>query len=253
MQLLLAATVCLLLLAIQVSAKAAKAPQFNLYGVGSSVYTTPTNPKPLYLRIRLQGAGGGGSAPGAEYCSECLEDGRAAGQAGNVSTFGPSSNPTQFSVYGGGGGLTGTSGGAGGNIVRGAYTGYYLGFNGSPGDGGEYVDTPAGDLSIDGGAGGVPYFGGGSVSSFYDQDNPTVYGGGGAGGCASATTGETSTVSGSGGGSGAYVEITLTAPLAASYDIKVGAGGAGGRNTITNDCNGSPGSSGLGIIEAYFQ
>ena len=87
------------------SAGASTAPTYQVFTSGSSTYTTPTSPSPLYLIVTVVGGGGGGGGGGGT--------GASAGGNGGNSTFG-SSLLTANGGTGGGRGDNGSGGGLGG-------------------------------------------------------------------------------------------------------------------------------------------
>ena len=214
-----------------------------LYNGASGTYTTPSNPQPLYLRVRLVGAGGGGGGPSTGTAGM-------SGIAGGTAHFGP------FTAGGGGGGLfssNGNAGGAGGLVSVTAYSGYYLAFNGEAGEGGSWFNSQQASASITGGLGGSSQFGGGGASA-YGSTHGAGFGAGGAGGCAGEHSGVSFVESGAGGGAGGYVEAIIWNP-AASYSWAAPLGGAGGTNTQLGvyACSGTAGGSAFIAVEAHYQ
>lgn len=196
-------------------------------------YTAPTNPPPLFLRIRVQGGGGGGAGGGATG---------AVGKAGQASAFGaytlaalpgqPGSNAAVNGGTGGsplaliGGNCLQVAGGAGSGALTAATGGAPLGGAG-------------GNSALGGGGSG----GGGSVTSGAGAAN-TGGGGGGGGGTTAATVG------GAGGGAGSFIDYVLS-PVSATYFWGVGNGGTGGA-AGTNGVVGSAGASGGIWVEENY-
>lgn len=200
-----------------------KAPTVQQFTSGSGTYTTPTSPKPLYLRVIIIGGGAGGDATGTTPGT--------AG-AGNNTTFG-SSLLTAF-----GGAISGGTPGSG-NL------------GGSPGialSGGRGSKSSTVTLS-NGGNGGETFYGGAGTGGTNGAagNNATANtgsGGGGAGGGASFG-------GASGGSSGAYVEGILSS-LANTYSYSVGAGGAGA-TAGTGGTAGGNGAAGIITVFEYYQ
>lgn len=201
-----------------------KAPTQQRFTSGSGTYTTPTNPSPLYIKIRMVGGGGGGGAGATTD-----------GGNGTASTFGSS--------------LLTANGGGGGQAVAG----------GNPGSGGTCtLNSPAYGTSIAGGMGGTgPRTGTGLVPagfgapSYFGGSTSTQTGGGGANGVTAPAnsgaggSGANSGVEGAGGGgSGCYIEAMINSP-SSSYAYAVGSHGAGGASGGAT----SGGSGGDGYIE----
>ena len=204
------------------------APTIQKFTSGSGTYTTPTSPRsPLYIKVRMVGAGGGGGA-------SSTSNGSFPGSAGGNSTFGSS--------------LLTANGGSGGN-----------GSGGTPGGGGTAsISSPAigtaltggtgfseanlnGSLSFwaGGGGGSNPLGGGGSAVGAAN----TGAGGAGAGSAASGL------FLGAGGGAGGYVDAIIPSP-SATYAYAVGAAGAGGTG---GSFNGNAGAAGYIEVIEYYQ
>jgi hypothetical protein len=211
---------------------------FTPYNSGSGfvtgTYVTPTNPSPLYLRVRLVGGGGGGGSN---------ESTGGTGGTGGNTTFGTSLLIADGGV---GGGPGSDAGGAGGSAsVSSPASG--SSFTGGTGQGssGNSVATGAaggnGAASPFGGAGG-----GGQVgnNAGFSAASNTGSGGGGAGANATAQQ------SGAGGGAGGYVDAIISGSLSSTYAFQVGGGGAAGTGGLAN---GGAGGSGIIIVEAHYQ
>lgn len=208
-------------------------PQITVVtATGAGTYTTPTvnGELPLWLRIRMVGAGGGGGAGGT---------GGTNGGLGGATTF------STFTANGGAGGVNTPTDyvfPAGGTASGGA-----LNMTGQDGGGGTQFNQffgPQGGNSF--------FFGAGQFDIHINTNaaaaNPAkanTGSGGGAGMVAAAVP------PGNGGAAGAYLESTISSP-AASYAYSVGAKGAGG-TAGTNGSAGGNGADGIIIIEAYWQ
>lgn len=206
--------------------------------VHTGTYFPPTNPAPIYIRVRGSGGGGGGGGSG-------ITGGLGGtGVNGTATTFGSSF-------------LT-ANGGTGGNNVS----------VGGPGTGGSASISTASGFGVTGGAGG-----GGFAASINTAIGPSGPGGGnplgGAGGsltasassfAAAANTGgggggasmtELSTQNtGNGGGAGGYFDAIVTSPTSVAYFV--GPGGAGGTLGTTGAAGGA-GGSGILIVDEYYQ
>lgn len=206
-------------------------PLLTKYTSGSGTHTFTGTP--LWVRIRIVGAGAGGSGSAVSGGN----NGAAGGNTTIASTLlvgtggGAGNNGASPSV---GGVPTSTNGGAilitgGGGSGYPPIVGTATGFNG-----------PAGGNSAFGGGGGggsqVSSSGGGTAG-LGKPGGTNSGGGGGAGGMAATANAQ----GGAGGGAGGYGELLLTgsalSALSGSVTYAVGAGGAGG-------AAGSPGSTG---------
>ena len=194
-----------------------------------ATYTTHTGPTPLYLKIKMVGAGGSGGA----YTTN--------GNAGGLTLFG-----TNVLIANGGiGGLSSSNSGAplaGGSFtVNAPATQIYGVAGGSTGAGdssGTIVPGSPGGNSIFGGSGG-----GGSLSSSGGVAAATNSGsGGGGGGGQSGGTGN-----GQGGAAGGGIEAIIASP-AATYYYSVGLGGAAVTGTMAS---GAGGAGQISVEEAY--
>lgn len=189
---------------------------------GSGTYTVPTNPAPLYIRVKSKGAGGGGGG----------NNGGSNGTVGGDTTFGPTT------AHGGaGGGQGGTPGGLGGAANL-----------GSGPVGRAIPGTPGGtacNVTFSGGASGGGQGGGPGCAYTGNGTNAQTSSGGGGGG-AGGTAGNSE--GGSGGGEGGQIDAIITTP-ALTYSFSVGAGGAAGSSSSTSSGAGADGN--LTIEEFY--
>jgi hypothetical protein len=201
----------------------------------SGTYTTPTNPVPAYIRVRMVGGGGGGSNSGTAT-------GTTNGGAGGASTFGT------LSAGGGSGGVWDSGyGGSGGTSSLGSGPiGTAL-----PGTSGQgyFENVISGSTFMAGGQGGSGFFGGGGSGQAdgAGQNGQTNTGGGGAGG---GTGSAADALSGAGGGSGGYVEAIISNP-ASSYSYSLGAAGAASTGPTTGFVGGAGGSGYIEVTEYY--
>jgi hypothetical protein len=213
-------------------------------GVTTPTYTLPTNPTPLYLRVKMVGGGGGGGNSGTS--------GGTAGTSGGNATFGSSF-------------LTANGGGAGGNSAPGGTGGTAsivgaLGqaFTGGVGGAGSYNGGTTTAVQIAGGMGAPTPFGGGAGggrgtgSSGTAGDNGAANTGAGGGGASIGSTNASSGLfSGSGGGAGGYLEAIVTSP-SATYTFSVPTGGTGQAAAGSGSAGGN-GGSGIIIVEEFYQ
>jgi hypothetical protein len=194
----------------------------------NGTYVLPSGPAPLYLRIRMIGAGGGGGA---------TINASAATTGGNT-TFGSS-----FLTANGGTGGAGvaTVQPAGGTATITGLVG--IAMTGSPPQlvqlqaststpGGTGASSPLGGAGI----GGTP----GAIAGTAAVAN-SGSGGGGSGGTAGNAPG-------TGGAAGGYIDVIVTSP-SSTYIFNVGAGGAGATGTPA----GGKGGSGVIYVEEYYQ
>lgn len=208
--------------------------------VATGTYTTPTNPSPIYLHIRMVGGGGGGSGSGTT--------GMTTGGVGSATVFGGN----LLLANGGGGGnipannsAPAVGGGTSVNLSL-AIGVSFSGNAGNPGTSG--MSNGTGGYSV-GGDGGASVFGG-SGSGSYAAGNSAYVNSGSAGG--GGGTGPIAGVSpGHGGGAGGYVDVIINNP-GASYPVVVGSGGAGG-GAGTSGSAGGAGAAGLIIVEEHYQ
>lgn len=200
-------------------------------GVDTLSYTTavlggiyyPTSSAVRYLRVRGVSGGGGGAGSGSASGGT--------GGTGATTSFGT------VAVATGGAGATFTVAGAGGvpTVTLPAY-GFSL-------TGGAGMGRLTGPTTANGSAGlvslgGIPYLGG--------ANNATVLANSGSGGAGGAMANINACFTGPGGGSGAYFDVIIPYPLAASYAFLVGAGGVAG----TLGTSGNAGIAGsLGALE----
>jgi hypothetical protein len=208
-------------------------PTVQKFTSSTGTYTTPAGV--LYIKVRMVGGGGGGGGGGT---------GGGTGGTGGTSTFGT----TLLSAVGGVGGTGAGAGGAGGTASLG--TGPIgVALSGGSGGGGtfealastQYPCAGAGAASPFGGAGG----GQNNAAGYAGITNTGSGGGGGSAG------GGTSAYAAGGGGAGGYIEAIITSP-GATYSYAVGAAGTAGA-TSTGGYAGGAGSSGIIIVEEYYQ
>jgi hypothetical protein len=208
-------------------------PTVQKFTSSTGTYTTPAGV--LYIKVRMVGGGGGGGGGGT---------GGGTGGTGGTSTFGT----TLLSAVGGIGGTGAGAGGAGGTASLG--TGPIgVALSGGSGGGGtfealasiQYPCAGAGAASPFGGAGG----GQNNAAGYAGITNTGSGGGGGSAG------GGTSAYAAGGGGAGGYIEAIITSP-GATYSYAVGAAGTAGA-TSTGGYAGGAGSSGIIIVEEYYQ
>lgn len=214
---------------------------------GTGTYTTPTNPAPLYLKVRISGGGGGGRGGSAA--------GTSGGDGGNggTTTFGSS----LLTATGGmGGSVSNTGGGAGGTATVNSPALQIIALTGGTG-GGDSSILAAGSNSavLQSGAGGNNPLGGaggsvqGGVGITYVGINGSVNTGSGASG-GSGDYNFNSVVSGEGGGAGGYLEARIPFP-SSTYAYSVGASGTAG-TAGTNGAAGGTGGSGIIIVEEFY-
>lgn len=226
------------------SQKIYKAPTVQKFTSSTGSYMLPSNPSPLYIRVRMVGGGGGGGGGGQGT-------GSTAGGPGGVSTFGGSllvanggtGGAAQLGAAGNGGTAVLGSGPAGSTFIGGGGQPGY-GFNVSNGN----------SFGIFGGVGGSSIFGGGGRggnSGVNAGTSGATNSGAGGGGGSSATANSVLCYSGAGGGAGGSVDAIINTP-SSSYSYQVGAGGTPG-SAGTN--GGAGGSGALGYIEVteYYQ
>jgi hypothetical protein len=215
------------------------APTVQLFTmIGSGVYT-PSQPNPLYIRVRLVGGGGGGSGAGTTGTPS-------PGTAGNFTSFGSSLLVAQ----GGAGGQAvagGGQGGAGGSASIGAGA-MGVSFSGSVGGGANYQNTAVNNLA--GGTGGTSPFGGAGSGSYSGVSQGAASSGSGGGGGSTGAIADCA--SGAGGGSGGFIDAIIPNPGTA-YEYSVGSGGAGGNAGSGSPVSpGSNGASGVIVVEEFY-
>ncbi len=200
-----------------------------------ATYTAPTNPAPLYVRVRGIGGGGGGSGGGS-----------GAGGGGNGLTTFFGSNLLSGS---GGGGSGGTSGGTGGTTALGGLSG--VSFTGGSGSSSGAAES-ATNVAPGGGAGASSPFGGqgggGAPGGGGGVTAATNSGAGGGGGAGNVTIGQ---IGGGGGGAGGYFEAIITT-VATTYPYIIGTGGGTG-TAGTGGGTGAAGAAGIIEITEYYQ
>jgi hypothetical protein len=200
-------------------------------GTGDATITFYAIRSPLFLNVKLVGAGAGGAGAGVPT-----------GNAGTNAT-GSSFGTSLLSATGGVGGAAGGGdyGGLGG-IGTIASPAYGLASAGNSGGG---SNTAIVTIYVLGGSGGQSPFGGAVGSSPANNAGSTAVANTGSGGSGGSSSGALNVVSGAGGGSGGYVDAIIPSP-SASYPFVIGAAGSGG----AAGTNGFPGGSGSdGFIE----
>lgn len=212
----------------------ALSPTVQRFTSGSGTYTLPTARAPLYIRVRMCGAGGGGGGGGGV--------GNTSGSSGNATTFGSS----LLTAGGGGGGVS--SGGAGGAGGGATINSPAFGTGLSGGAGASCIGNANGGS---GGWGGSNAFGGagaggGSSGVSAGAGVPNTGAGGGGSGAGSVTQ-----TGGAGGGAGAYIDAIIPNP-SATYAYSVGTNGSAG---AAGSNAGAAGDGSLGYIEVteYYQ
>ncbi len=215
------------------------APTIQKFTSSSGTYTTPTNPSPLYIRVRMVGGGGGG---GGSSTSAANNGGT--GGTGGATTFG-----TSLLTSNGGSGGSGTSqvsGGVGGSATISAPA-YGTALTGSQGDSSQESNTAG--VNLGGRMGGATMFGGGGSggSSVSTGNSPATNTGAGGGGAGAPSAG----IAGSGGGGGGYVDAIIPNP-SATYSYAVGAAGTFGNNG-TSGTDGGDGAIGYIEVTEYYQ
>lgn len=204
-------------------------------GTGDATLTFSKVLAPLYLRVKVIGAGGGGagSANGTQNGG--------AGTAGGLSSFGS----TLISCPGGSF-ATSYAPGAGGTACTVSGPTKVLSMLGSYGTGGGVANTVG---FHPGGVGGGNIFGpggGGGVVQGNNSSGATNYGAGGGG--AGSPVGGTA---GGGGGGGSFADVFVYNP-SATYAVVAGTHGNAGA-AGTSGYIGGAGADGAVIIEEYYQ
>lgn len=201
-----------------------------------ATYTTPTNPSPLYLKIRMVGGGGGGGGTGTS--------GATSGGGGGITSFGTNS----FVANGGAGGGASTGAAIGTSGGGAQSSGGTLNLTGGNGQIGPIVSSSGPTSNEPGGNGASSAFGGagaGEVNSAgYTGKANTGSGGSGGGG-------NSSVFPGTGGGAGAYLEGSVNSP-AATYYYSVGTAGTLGAAGTSGNA-GAAGGAGVIYIEEKYQ
>jgi hypothetical protein len=203
---------------------------------GAGTYTTPTvnGELPLYIRVRMVGAGGGAGGNGT---------GGGNGTAGGNTTF----NAGAFTANGGANGVNNPTDGA--FPAGGTASGGSINLTGQ--DGGSALNGAA--ASSFGPEGGASFFAGAGQllihsSTAADAANAAKANTGSGGGCGGTSA---AVVQANAGAAGGYCEGIITSP-AASYSYSNGAKGTGG-SAGTSGSAGGNGGDGIIIIEAYWQ
>ena len=217
---------------VSVSGLIFTAPTVQSFLTGSGTYTTPTSPAPVYIKVMMSAAGGGGSG-------SAVGGGAVTGTAGGNSTFGG------LACNGGSAGVIATRG-AGGAASVASNPGFNVtGGSGTPGQ----VQGSGGGFQTGGTGGNNPLGGagaGGINSTGFAAESNTGAGGGGAGGASAANL-----YTGTGGGAGGYLEAYLGSP-SATYSYAVGASGAAGPAGGSGLAGGN-GGSGVIVVTEYYQ
>lgn len=215
------------------------APLITVHTSSSGTHTFTGSP--LYVKVEMIGAGGGGAGGGT------LTNATAATN-GTASTFGTS----LLSAGGGAGALWEAAGGAGGTASLGSGpTG--LATPGAQG-GGYWADIISTSFGSSAGASSALGGGGGAAGAQYVGGNGALGGGGGGGG----SNGVTNAIAGGGGGAGGYVQAYISGStlsgLSGSASFSVGAGGTGGvANVNGTGWAGGNGGNGVIIVTEYYQ
>jgi len=189
--------------------------------VGTSSYTAPTNPSPLYIKVTVVGGGGGGQ-----------------GRAGNGGGGGTSSFGASLLTATGGSGCTGSTPTAGGGATVNSPAVTISALTGGDGSAGTQLTNANGSdggTNPRGGAGVGGLASGGSGSAGIAN---TGAGDGGAAGNASVAYGS--------GGAGGYIQAIIPNP-SGTYNYTVGASGNAGTT------GGGAGGTGVVIVEEYYQ
>jgi hypothetical protein len=220
---------------------ALKAPTIQTFATsGTTTYTTPSSPTPLYLRVRMVGGGGGGGGSGA---------GGGSGTAGTATIFGSSF----LTAYGGSGGSPQSGSGAGGAGGSSSITSPAIGSNFTGSDGSGAGEALTASTYSGGGSGGTSPFGGaggGGASGGNGQSAAANTGSGGGGGGSGG--GATNNTAGSGGGSGGYIDVLIPSP-SSSYSVTIGSGGTGQTAGTGGGGNGGNGALGYVVVTEYYQ
>lgn len=210
-------------------------PTQQKFLAGSGTYTTPVSPSPIYIKVTMIGAGGGG---GPDQTGVPV-----VGTAGGDSTFG-------LDIAGGGlpGSATNVFPGDGGVCTLSSITG--ISVQGGQGTIGAHAQA----LLQSGGGGGAGAFGQGGRGGPGGGNGANAHANSGAGGGGAGTGAGGGGVlsSGGGGGSGCYISGIITAP-AATYTYDVGAAGTGGSGGGGGATNGGNGGSGQILVEEFYQ
>ncbi len=211
-----------------------------------ATYTRPSSPAPLYIKVTVVGAGGGGSGGGQVSGGE-----GSAGADGTATTFGSS----LLTANGGTGApATSTGGSSPGGTATISAPAYGVAIQGSAGSSGASATT--GTSLPPSGNGGASILGGAGTGASPHADFGTTTanavantGSGGAGGKSSGAGGQT-LVGGNGGGSGGFLEAVIPNP-SSSYSYAIGTGGTGGV-AGTNGTAGGNGADGIIIVEEFY-
>lgn len=207
-------------------------------GTGDSTLSFSQVVAPLYLKVRMVGAGGGGAGSGTAAGTAAVD--------GGATLFGSSLLTANGGVKGGA-----SAGGGAGGTASVALPAHGTAFTGAQGQGTSWINTVAVIWNGAGGAGGASFFGGGGSGTYGTAGTAgaTNSGSGGAGGGAATTA---QMLAGGGGGAGGYVEAVIASP-SATYTYTIGASGAGGgAGTGTGATAGGAGAAGyIEVVEYY--
>jgi hypothetical protein len=225
-----------------------RGPTIQKFTGGTGIYVGPLGAKPVYIRVRMVGAGGGGGAGGPSATGN-------SGTAGGNTTFG-----TNLLIASGGalGNRTNSANtaanyaaGGTGVINYGVVGSTWQGGSGGGGGNGGSVSS----VFPFGGPGGNSIFGGGGVPSMAAQQVgvPGVAntGSGGGGGGANAASGA-GRFGGFGGGAGGAIDAIIFNPNS-TYPYSVGAAGTGGTTVDADGAAGAIGGSGYIEVTEYYQ
>lgn len=199
----------------------------------NGTYQLPSNPAPLWIKVRMVGAGGSGGSSGSS--------GTATGANGGSTSFG------SYTAGGGSGGAPGTGSsvgtGGGGGVNSG---GPQIDSTGQDGENGLYGSGSASTAGYGGDGSNSVLGAGGRGQRGAAGSSAVSFGGGGAGGGPSS-----STFPAGGGGAGGYVEQVIGSP-SSTYTFNVGKKG-GTTSAGTSGFLGGSGSSGVIIVEEHYQ
>lgn len=225
-----------------------KTPTIQTFlSVGTTTYTTPPGVK--WIEVEMVGGGQGGGGAYAEGDSAALIQ-ASFGSLGSDTSFGG----TSF-LLAEGGGRGGVNPDPVSKCVISSPAIKIKSYSGTAGGLPNYGGTWN---YSSGGTGGSSALGGAGPSSGFNKGQPAIAnsGSGGGGGGSNATA---SVYSGKGGYSGCYLVAQINNP-ASSYQVVVGAGGAGGSGSgpvsggnKTNKFDGGAGASGIVIVREYYQ
>lgn len=217
-------------------AKFTTAPLITTYSTGGSSGTHTLTGNPLYIRVRMIGAGGGGGGSSG---------GSGNGGNGTNTTFG-----TAYLIAGGGQGAAGSgsyTAGLGGTVTTDP-TAKGIALNGGSGSSGSYA-VGAASVYPDSGTGGAGPFGGQGGANGPLNAGISAAPNSGAGGGGGGTS--IDNIGAGGGGAGAYIDALISSP-AASYAYGIGTKGSGGTSSGVGSFAGGDGGDGfLEVTEFY--